>query len=40
MPQIFVFAIGKRDGHAQRNRTNSVEDSIDEQIVFGSFAST
>jgi putative restriction endonuclease len=39
MPQIFVFAIGKRDEHAQRNLTNSIENSIDEQMVFGSFPS-
>ncbi len=39
MPQIFVFAIGKRDEHAQRNLANSVESSIDEQMVFGSFPS-
>ena len=39
MPQIFVFAIGKRDEQAQRNLVNSIENSIDEQIVFGSFDS-
>jgi putative restriction endonuclease len=39
MPQIFVFAIGTRDKHAQRNLANSVENSIDEQLVFGSFPS-
>jgi putative restriction endonuclease len=39
MPQIFVFAIGKRDKHAQRNLANSIEISIDEQMVYGSFPS-
>ena len=39
MPQIFAFAIGKRDKQAQRNLANSVENSIDEQMVFASFAS-
>ena len=39
MPQIFVFAIGKHDEHAQRNLSNSVENSIDEQLVIGSFPS-
>jgi len=39
MPQIFAFAIGKRDKHAQRNLTISIENSIDEQTVLESFAS-
>jgi putative restriction endonuclease len=39
MPQIFAFAIGKYDEHAQRNLTKSVENSIDERTVFGSFPS-
>ena len=39
MPQIFAFVIGQRDKHAQRNLEKSVENPIDERIVFSSFPS-
>jgi len=39
MTQIFAFVVGKDDKHAQRNLSNTIENTIDEQTVFGSFAS-